>query len=142
LPLGPTGYGNSPYQCLSAFAGNPLLISLDALIEPGLLTSAEARGQHAFGDGDVEFPAVSAHRESLWPRVLERFDAGAPATRDRFERFCSTNAGWLDDFALFMAVKAAHGQVAWTKLTQFLFFEQWQRVRDACRARGAPLKNV
>ena len=84
--------------------------------------------------------------------------------RDRFDRFCRAQAGWLDDFALFMAVKDAHGQAAWTtwepdiaqrdpsavaqwsarcareirlhKLTQFLFFEQWQRVRDACRARS------
>ena len=106
-----------------------------------------------------------AHRQALWPRVLDRFDAAAPAAaRDRFDRFCSENAGWLDDFALFMAVKAAHDHTAWTrwepdiarrdpaavarwsarcareirmhKLTQFLFFEQWRRVRDACRARS------
>ena len=165
LPLGPTGYGDSPYQCFSAFAGNPLLISLERLIEDGLLTETEARSEPVRQPGDVDFPAVIAHRRALWPRVLDRFDAaGGGAMRDRFDRFCRAQAGWLDDFALFMAVKDAHGQAAWTtwepdiaqrdpsavarwsarcareirlhKLTQFLFFEQWQRVRDACRARS------
>jgi 4-alpha-glucanotransferase len=164
LPLGPTGYGDSPYQCFSAFAGNPLLISLDLLVEQGLL-GRDVRGRAVFADGPVDFHAVIAHREALWPQALERFDAAAPAAvRDRFERFCHVQANWLDDFALFMAVKAAHGHVAWTKwepdiaqrdpaavarwsarcdqsirqhkLTQFLFFEQWARVRDACRARS------
>ena len=109
LPLGPTGYGNSPYQCFSAFAGNPLLISLDELIADGWLTALEVRGQTSFADGDVDFPAVLAHRQALWPRVLDRFDEAAPAAlRDRFDRFCGRNADWLDEFALFMAVKAAH----------------------------------
>ena len=171
LPLGPTGYGDSPYQCFSAFAGNTLLISPARLIDDGLLTDAEA----AFsGLSDVEgsrptssvdFPAVIAHRQSLWPKVLDRFDrSGSGTLHDRFDRFCQTHASWLDDFALFMSVKDAHGQVAWTaweadiahhtpaavatwsarctreirlhKLTQFLFFEQWERVREACHARS------
>ena len=165
LPLGPTGYGDSPYQCFSAFAGNTLLVSLERLIEDGLLTESEAGDRHVFQPGNVDFPAVIAHRRALWPRVLDRFDAaGGTPMRDRFDRFCRAHASWLDDFALFMAVKEAHGHVAWTawepdiaqrdpsamarwsarcareirlhKLTQFLFFEQWQRVRDACRARS------
>ena len=114
LPLGPTGYGNSPYQSFSAFAGNPLLISLDELIEDGLLTAA-ACSPEAFAKGDVDFPAVIEHRQALWPRVLDRFDQAAPAAvRDRFDRFCLRNAGWLSDYALFMAVKAAHDHTAWT----------------------------
>jgi 4-alpha-glucanotransferase len=165
LPLGPTGYGDSPYQCFSAFAGNPLLISLDDLIDEGLLTPVDAGDPSAFAAGDIDFPAVLAHRHALWPGVLDRFDAAAPAVmRERFDRFCRTHADWLDAFALFMSVKAAHGHAAWTaweadiaqrdpaavarwsarcaqdirthKLTQFLFFEQWQRVRDACHARS------
>jgi 4-alpha-glucanotransferase len=165
LPLGPTGYGDSPYQCFSAFAGNPLLVSLDELIGQGLLSAAEASGGQAFAEGDVDFSSVIAHRHALWPLVLDRFDRTASAAvHDRFDGFCRTNAAWLDDFALFMAVKAAHGQVAWTewephiaerdpaalaqwaarcereirmhKLTQFLFFEQWRRVRDACHTRS------
>jgi 4-alpha-glucanotransferase len=165
LPLGPTGYGDSPYQCFSAYAGNPLLISLEQLIENGLLTTTEVRNQHVSTPGSVDFPAVLAHRRALWPRALDRFDAaGGLLVRGRFDRFCRAQAGWLDDFALFMAVKDAHAQATWTawepdiarrdpsavarwsvrcareirlhKLTQFLFFEQWQRVRDACRARS------
>lgn len=168
LPLGPTGYGDSPYQCFSARAGNPLLISLDVLIEDGLLGADDAIGGARFAHGTVEYETVIAHRHALWPRVLERFDAAArPGLRERFERFCRSQASWLDDFALFMAVKAAHGHVAWTlwdadiahrdpdavarwtlrcareirlhKLTQFLFFEQWQRVREACHARSIAL---
>jgi 4-alpha-glucanotransferase len=162
LPLGPTGYGDSPYQCFSAFAGNPLLISLDRLIEEGLLTAAEAGAHNP--SGEVDFATVIVHRQRLWPRVLERFEqSAAPARREAFETFCQANASWLDDFALFMAVKAAHGHVAWHewaadiahrepsalerwatrcardvrthKLTQFLFFEQWRRIREACHAR-------
>jgi 4-alpha-glucanotransferase len=165
LPLGPTGYEDSPYQCFSAFAGNPLLISLDDLIHQGLLSAPDAGKPQAFADGDVDFPAVIAHRTALWPHVLDRFDAAAsPAVRGRFDQFCRRHADWLDDFALFMSIKAAHDQRAWTtwepqiaqrdrtavarwaarcareirmhKLTQFLFFEQWQHLRDACRARG------
>jgi 4-alpha-glucanotransferase len=165
LPLGPTGYGDSPYQCFSAFAGNPLLISPERLIEDGLLTPSEAGDPIAFPSGAVDFPAVIAHRQAIWPPVLDRFDAaGRGALRDRFDRFCRTQAHWLNDFAVFMAVKAAHAQRPWPdwdpdiarhtpsavaqwtarcerdirlqKLTQFLFFEQWQRVREACRARS------
>jgi len=168
LPLGPTGYGDSPYQCFSAFAGNPLLVSLDALIRDGLVNEADAAAEREFGGfapGPVDYARVIAHRRRLWPTVLDRFDAaGASPSRDRFDRFCSAQAAWLDDFALFMALKDAHGQVAWTawdadvagreptavarwstqlareirlqKLTQFLFFEQWQRLRAYCGSRS------
>jgi 4-alpha-glucanotransferase len=165
LPLGPTGYGNSPYQCFSAFAGNPLLVSLEGLVEDGLITDQEASRPLDVQTGRVDFPAVIEHRRALWPRVLERFEKNAaPRERDRFERFCRDQASWLDDFALFMAVKDAQNQRAWTswepgvarrdpealarwtgrcareirlhKLVQHLFFEQWSRVRAACHARS------
>src|SRR5688572_30403948 len=76
LPLGPTGYGDSPYQCLSAFAGNPLLISLERLITDGLLTETEARTQE-LPFGPVDFPTVIGQRRALWPRVFDRFEATA-----------------------------------------------------------------
>ena len=164
LPLGPTGYGDSPYQCFSAFAGNPLLISLDLLVDQGLLAESDVRGAYRFDEGTIDFPTVIAHRLALWPRALERFATAPASLRDRFEGFCTAQAGWLDDFALFMAVKARHQYLAWTmwepdiarrepaavarwsvecaqeiqlnKLTQFLFFEQWQGVRDACHSRS------
>src|SRR5215510_6299457 len=164
LPLGPTGYGNSPYQCFSAFAGNPLLISLEGLAEDGLLTDQAAR-RPSGAEGSVDFPTVIEHRRALWPQVLDRFEkAAGPQERDRFDRFCRDHAGWLDDFALFMAVKETQNQTAWTrwepdiaqrdpaaiarwtvrcareirqhKLVQHLFFEQWGRVRDACHTRS------
>src|SRR5574339_574229 len=114
LPLGPTGYGDSPYQCFSAFAGNPLLISLDRLIDDGLLTAAEVGSASTRPTSTVDFPAVIAHREALWPRVLERFEtSGASSMHERFERFRLNEANWLDDYALFMAVKSAHGQAPW-----------------------------
>ena len=165
LPLGPTGYGDSPYQCFSAFAGNTLLISPDRLIEDGLLTADDVGATFRQPTASIDFPAVIAHRDSLWPRVLERFDAaGAGPMRDRFDRFCRTQASWLNDFALFMAVKAAHGLAPWTtwdadiarrnpsaiarwtercareirqhQLTQFLFFDQWSRIREACHKKS------
>jgi 4-alpha-glucanotransferase len=164
LPLGPTGYGDSPYQCFSAFAGNPLLISLERLVEEGLLDASQALAA-APDAGSIDFPAVIAHRRAIWPLVLDTFQSSAPAAaRDRFDRFCTTQAHWLDDFALFMAVKDVHGQAPWTqwdrdiarrqpaaiaewtsrcageirlhKLTQFLVHEQWHRVREACHARS------
>src|SRR5688572_11248737 len=75
LPLGPTGYGDSPYQCFSAFAGNPLLISPDRLIEDGLLSAADVGASTRPTTTVVDFPAVIAHHDALWPRLLDRFDA-------------------------------------------------------------------
>ena len=164
LPLGPTGYGDSPYQSFSAFAGNPLLISLEDLQRRGLLNDSDLHDAPRFDAGRVDYENVIGHRRALWPRVLERFDAGGPAVQQPFEEFCSRRAGWLDDFALFMALKDAHDHVAWTKweadiaarqpaavarwsrglareirlhkLTQCLFFDQWARVHAHCRARS------
>lgn len=167
LPLGPTGYGNSPYQCLSAFGGNPLLVSLERLVTDGLLTEAEVRTQE-LPFGPIDFPTVMSRRRALWPLILDRFDATASTEmRSRFERFDRAQVSWLNDFALFAAVKDAQGQTAWRtwdadiarrepralarwsnscareirmhKLTQFLFFEQWARLRQACQARSIAL---
>lgn len=164
LPLGPTGYGDSPYQSFSSFAGNPLLISLDDLQTQGLLAESDLRQAPRFSPGVVDYEQVIAHRRILWPRVLERFEASGPAVRRQFDEFCRQQASWLNDFALFMALKTAHDDVAWTKweadiafrqtdslvwwsthltreirlqtLTQFLFFDQWSRLRAHCRNRS------
>src|SRR6188474_3141417 len=161
LPLGPTGYGDSPYQSFSVFAGNPLLISLDGLAAEGLLKPSDVGHGGDFIAGSVDYPRVIAHRREIWPHLLAQLDAVEPAVRDHFDRFCSSQARWLDDYALFMAVKDAHDQVAWTewetdiaahepaavarwskrlarevrihKLTQFVFFTQWARLRAHCR---------
>ncbi|HEX5230075.1 MAG TPA: 4-alpha-glucanotransferase [Bryobacteraceae bacterium] len=149
LPLGPTGYGESPYQCFSAWAGNPLLISLDEL---GVLP----------GDSP-EFSADQVDFERVVPWKMELLRSVRPGGRE-FRDFCEANRRWLDDFALFMALKEAHQGVGWTrweagardrdpkalqewrerlapaietyKFLQFAFFEQWRTLREYAHARG------
>ena len=104
LPLNPTGYGDSPYQSFSAFAGNPLLISLEELREQRLLTADELRNPPAFPPREVDFARAVPFRMALLRKAAERFFAGAPpAARQGFVEFCAGDA-WLEDFALFMAL--------------------------------------
>ncbi len=168
LPLGPTGYGSSPYQCLSAFAGNPLLISPDRLREHGLLKPAYLESVPEFPPGRVDFDAVFDFKTRLFKQSFVDFVAiGDRALTERFESFCRANAWWLDDFTLFMAIKDAHGLLAWTmweedirrrdpkamqrwherlereirfyQYQQFLFFEQWADLRTYSARRGIRL---
>lgn len=114
LPLGPTGYGDSPYQCFSAFAGNPLLISPDALVADGLLTAADLADAPSFGDGPVDFGWVIPWKQALLARAADRFVANrAHPLHAEHSTWCDRHASWLDDFALFMALKDAHGGAAW-----------------------------
>lgn len=116
LPLHPTGYGDSPFQCFSAVAGNPLLISLEKLVERGVLSPSDLAGAPPFPDDAVDYGAVMAWRFPLLGRAARNFLASAPAAaRAAFEAYCRTNAAWLDDFALFMACKQAHGGRVWTE---------------------------
>ncbi len=164
LPLGPTSFGDSPYQSPSTFAGNPLLISLDALVADGLLGAPEAAA--AVGDpARVDYGSVIARKRPLLHLAARRLSDGRSAGLSAdYERFRAAESGWLDDFALFMALKDAHGGVAWrgwepavarrqpaalaewrTRLVgeiaeqaalQFLFFRQWEAVRAAAAADG------
>ncbi len=155
LPLGPTGYGDSPYQCFSAWAGNPLLISLERLIEQGFLDASALHGAPQFPEGRVDF-----ERLIPWKTAVLEMARHGPG----FEAFCEANRHWLDDFALFAALKAHHQGAAWThwepgardrdpkgiarwrdqlaqqidsqKLLQFFFFEQWRELREYARGRG------
>jgi 4-alpha-glucanotransferase len=167
LPLGPTGYGDSPYQSFSAFAGNPYLISPDGLVQDGLLTQSDLAGVQ-FAPGRIEYGPVIQFKVGMLGRAWERFQsAAAPALRSPFEEFGARQAGWLDDFALFMALKDAHGGASWLKwprdlvrrepgplgrarrelaagiglhkFRQFLFFRQWKAVRDYAHNRGVRL---
>jgi len=168
LPLGPTGYGDSPYQCFSAFAGNPLLISLEGLVEDGLLTADDLRDAPAFPDDHVDYGSVIAWRDQRLTRAAERFRAGnAPALEKDFDAFCSAQASWLDDFALFMALKEEHQLATWStwpaelalrdpaaleaararlagaitkhKICQVAFFRQWAALRRYANQRGIRL---
>ena len=114
LPLGPTGYGDSPYQSYSAFAGNPYMISLDALIEEGVLTREECDAVD-FGSNPakVDFDKLNENRLALLHKAYERSNiSGNP----EYQRFCGQNGWWLDDYALFMALKRFFGEVP---------FRQW-----------------
>jgi hypothetical protein len=107
--LGPTGYGHSPYQSLSSFAGNPLLVSPDWLIEDGLLRASDLAGR-PFSAATVDFDAVKRFKSALLETAWGRFRSGArPDLRLAFELFAQAHADWLDDYALFHALKARYG---------------------------------
>jgi 4-alpha-glucanotransferase len=165
LPLGPTGYGNSPYQCFSAFAGNTLLVSPELLVEQGLLAPEELASAPAFPDERVEYGACIEFKNALLGKAFENFKRVNPAgVRTEFEKFKEASSSWLDDYALYRSLKRERNEVAWTdweeplvrrdpsaldearrrlrveieevKFKQFLFFDQWTRVREYCHDRG------
>src|SRR3954454_9713595 len=114
MPLGPTGFGDSPYASPSAFAGNPLLISLSWLAGEGLLEASDLALHEPFPDYEVDFGRVISFKTQMLRRAFDRFRAGAgSALRFPLEQFSRDNAVWLDDFALFMALKNQHGGAAW-----------------------------
>ena len=109
LPLGPTGYGNSPYQPLSSLAGNGLLVSPDWLMEDGLLRSSDCQLQ-SFPETEVDYNAVIPFKHQLLEKAWANFQAGANAgLRVAYEQFCNDQAHWLDDYALFRALKDKFG---------------------------------
>jgi 4-alpha-glucanotransferase len=165
LPLGPTGYGDSPYQSFSAFAGNPLLISPDRLVEQGLLYFSDLKNAPAFPRDKVDYGPVIDFKMALLKRSFENFKAVArPDIQEEFEIFCRDNSAWLEDFALFMALKEAHGGAAWYtwepdiaarqpdavwrwsqvqadaiqrhRYLQYQFFKQWATLKRAANERG------
>jgi 4-alpha-glucanotransferase len=114
LPLAPTGHGASPYAAFSAFAGNPLLISPDLLLAEGLLDADDLRDVPAFPTDRVAYDAVTAWKMTLLRRSYEHFrDGGTTRARRELASFATDNAGWLEDYALFMALKTAHGGTDW-----------------------------
>lgn len=147
LPLGPVGYGESPYQLFSAFAGNPMLISPEKLVERGWLREADLPAAPAFPADHVDFELVVPFKTRLLRRAFENFSPAA-----EFDAFCSENCAWLDDFARFMALKEANGGLSWRewkpaiepaprdmafhKFLQFEFFRQWRELKAWCAARS------
>ena len=111
LPLGPTGYGDSPYQSFSTFAGNPYFIDLDELVKDGLLTEEECVRYDASGDDEyIDYERVYFNRFDLLRIAYERSNI---RNNHLFCEFIHDNAYWLDDYALFMAVKREFGGKAW-----------------------------
>ena len=169
LPLGPTGAGNSPYQSYSAFAGNPDLISPDQLVRDGLIRRDDIGGV-ALPEGRVDYAAAAAFKHNVLRRAWDNFRAGsARLLREDFETFCQDRRDWLDDYALFTALKEARGGAAWPtwprellrhggdskvlesarqelsaeiglhQFGQFLFFRQWNALHTYARSRGIRL---
>lgn len=164
LPLGPTGYGDSPYQCFSAFAGNPLLISLEVLAEQGLLSTADLSPPE-FPPGRVDYEAVIRFKLPLLRRAFENFKkaSGTPGWSE-FERFCEEEKEWVEEYALFRAIKSEFGEQSWIewdeslirrepaaleryrillsdelamqRFFQFQFFQQWSRLKEYCSELG------
>jgi len=167
LPLGPTGYANSPYQALSSFAGNWLLISPDALIEDGLLRASDCEGV-SLPQEFVDYDAVIPFKQSLLERAWQNFSQGVrPDLRPAYEQFCNSQAHWLDDYALFLALKIRHNgayylewpselvarapkaiaqsqreldaEIQNARFAQFLLFRQGAKLQEYARAQGVRL---
>jgi 4-alpha-glucanotransferase len=165
LPLNPTGYGDSPYQCFSAFAGNPMLLSLERLREQGLLRESDLTQAQPFPEDFVDYGPVIEFKMATLRRAAQVFFAdGSSIDRAVYDRFCESAGSWLEDYALFMACKDAHEGRMWsswepqirrrsahamtewsTKLAteikaykywQFEFFQQWERLKNYCQQRG------
>jgi len=167
LPLGPTGYGNSPYQPLSSFAGNGLLISPDWLIEDGLLRRSDCNVSWC-SETQVDFDRVTSFKHGLLEIAWRNFSVSpSPELKVAFEQFCHEQAHWLDDYALFRALKASHdgtcyldwptelvqrqpaalaeakrdlaNQIQESRFAQFLLCRQGARLREHARERGIRL---
>ncbi|TAE53706.1 MAG: 4-alpha-glucanotransferase [Nostocales cyanobacterium] len=114
LPLGPTGYGNSPYMCYSAMAGNHFLISPDKLVDEGYLTATDFTNLPTFPSEKVDFEQVIPLKISLLKTAFAKFKTDATAIqREAFHTFCNTRGYWLNNYALFMALKDAHNGESW-----------------------------
>lgn len=165
LPLGPTGHGNSPYMSYSSMAGNPLLISPELLRDRGLLSDDDFAELPDFPSDRVDYERVFQVKTPLLEKAAAAFkDQASADERDAFDKFCQSRDFWLDDYALFMALKGVHGGASWTqwdeaiakrdpealttwrlrltseifyhKYLQFEFFRQWSQVKQYANDRG------
>lgn len=133
LPLGPTSYGDSPYQSFSTFAGNPYFIDLDELVKEGMLTSKEL-DKCDMGDTEryIDYEKMYKNRMAVLRNAFERSHIESD---ERFVQFCNDNAEWLPDYALFMAVKDSFNGVSWDKWDEDIRLrkpEAMQRYKDEC----------
>ncbi|QQS36497.1 MAG: 4-alpha-glucanotransferase [Ignavibacteriales bacterium] len=161
FPLGPTGYGDSPYQCFSAFAGNPLLISPDKLKEEGLLSDTDFTDLPHFNSTNVDYGSVIDFKHSLLKKAFQNFNSSA---NDEWKNFCEEQKDWLEDYSFFMAAKEYHNGELWTKwdkslvvrdvnslnewkekltekinyqkFIQFKFYEHWKSIKTYANEKG------
>lgn len=167
LPLGPTGYGDSPYQCFSSVAGNPNLIDLDTMVSDGFLKMEDLHDAPDFPEDQVDYSWINFYKKQKLQLAFTRFRNSSQEDSASYEDFLNANAFWLDEYALFTALKQHHKQVSWidwapeyrnrneAKLTeflrthqneieyekfiQFLFFDQWNRVKQYANSRGVQI---
>ena len=165
LPLGPTGHGNSPYMAYSAMAGNPLLINLETLHGAGLLSEADLALTLSFDESAVDYEAVKSFKMTRLRSAAKNFKHVADKeTTAEFQRFCTKNDDWLEDYCLFMSLKEANDGASWTQwenglvhrhptalaqakvdlaeeihfqtFIQFEFYRQWLAIKEYANARG------
>ncbi|MCY1720100.1 4-alpha-glucanotransferase [Prolixibacteraceae bacterium Z1-6] len=158
LPLGPVGSGNSPYQCFSAFAGNPMLIDLELLVEQGLLSEGNLEQIAKFSKKQVDFEKIAGWKYPVLKKAFKRFQEELfEGFRNEYYHFLDEHGWWLNDYALFMAAKEKYGDIIWSdwdddlkyrretglqqvgkelanevdfqRFVQFLFFMQWHSLK-------------
>ncbi len=158
LPLGPTGYGDSPYQCFSTFAGNPFLISFEKLCEEGLLNKKDAEPKESFDDSKIDYGKVINYKNSVLRKAFENFEHKKDGEEfAKFEYFCEKHSSWLEDYSLFMSLKnkfngrswsewdkdiklrysdavskyrdELSGEIKFQKFMQYVFFKQWYELK-------------
>ncbi|WP_305042565.1 4-alpha-glucanotransferase [Geoalkalibacter sp.] len=168
LPLGPTGYGDSPYSAFSAFAGNPLLVSLSQLATWGDLRTGDLPDESGRDPRRVDFGRVHGEKEHLLQRAAQNFQRHASAERRQaFDDFCALQGYWLHDYVLFRALRERYrhrpwnlwpadlrhrdpqaltqaaeelaAELHWRKYTEFVFFTQWFALKDYANARGVQI---
>lgn len=133
LPLGPTGYGDSPYQSFSAFAGNPLLIGTERLVQNGYLTPHDLHDRPAFPIDRVDFGRLIDWKFPLLARAAERFYSSR-RERTEFDAFLRKHGWWLEAYSKFMARKQPYSEEA-QRYWQFEFFRQWEQLKSYANAR-------
>ncbi|NEO56268.1 MAG: 4-alpha-glucanotransferase [Okeania sp. SIO3B5] len=164
LPLGPTGFGNSPYLAYSAMAGNPLLISPDKLQDRGLLSEEDLSDLPEFPNDRVDFDLVREFKHSILKKAYDNFKTKESEEKQAFYDLCASKAFWLDDYAFYMALKQAHQGASWHtwdleiahrqpaaleewqqrladeiqyhKFVQFEFFQQWDELKSYANEQG------
>ena len=162
LPLGPTGFGDSPYACFSSFAGNIYFIDLDELIDQGYLKKSEVRGiKWCTSETTIDYQCLFYHRKPILMKAAQRF---LTTQSQEFTCFCEQNSAWLDDYATFMSLKEFHNNSAWNtwpkqyqdhtsdavnefkhqhaqaikchKVLQYFFFTQYNALKNYANANG------
>ena len=163
LPLGPVGYGNSPYQCYSAFAGNPMFIDVQQLVSDRLISRKSVSDQN-FKTKVVEFERVGEWKTVLFKEAFAGFRKNFDRYKEEYHTFMQHNSWWLDDYALFRSLKTKYGETVWNtwakelvtrdkqvlheafkelhaeidfhRFLQFIFFRQWFKLKSHANSKG------